>query len=346
MTPRPRPRRILVIDDDPDALELLRSLLLDSIVEIDEAADGATGLTRARHRVPDLIVLDMVLPDTTGTELLQQLRAETRLHSVPVMIVSARRDQATKIAAFEAGADDYVLKPYDLEEILARIRAQLGRRELYERLERLNVELRLANARLEELAITDELTGLANARHFRARLDEEFLRAERYETSLALVIADLDGFKKINDSYGHHAGDKLLAQLAQRLAAQARATDISCRYGGDEFAFLLPHTGLEEAAGFAERICERTAAAPLRLPTKEIVAMALSCGVASWPECAAIRTANELFLAADQALYGAKQAGKGIVAAAPLAESGNHGLVSEPSPRKRRLLRGGKENPS
>ena len=345
MIPGPRPRRILVIDDDPDALALLRSLLLDSIVEIDEAGDGATGLTRARHRVPDLIVLDMVLPDTTGTELLQQLRSEARLRTVPVMIVSARRDQATKIAAFEAGADDYVLKPYDLEEILARVRAQLGRKELYERLERLNVELELANARLKELAITDELTGLANARHFRNRLDEEFLRAERYETPLALVIADLDGFKQINDSHGHHAGDKLLAQLAQRLAAQARATDTVCRYGGDEFAFLLPHTGLEEAVGFAERLCERTPAAPLRLPTKEIVVVGLSCGVGSWPECAAIRTANELFLAADQALYSAKQAGKGIVVAAPPADSGNHSLVPKPSPGERRLLRGGKENP-
>ncbi len=326
-------RRILIIDDDPDALSLMRSLCLDAGVQIDEAMDGATGLERAVAQTPDLIVLDMVLPDAGGIEILRRLRAEPRLAAVPVMVVSARRDQTSKVAAFEAGADDYVLKPYDLREVLARLRSQLSRRETLEKLERANIELRLANERLEELAITDELTGVANARHFRTRLAEEFLRAERYQTSLALIIVDLDGFKAVNDDHGHHTGDRLLSQVAGRLVAEARSTDIVCRVGGDEFAFLLPHTDLDSAEHLAQRLSERIGATPLRLAGGKLAGVGLSCGVAAWPECAEIASADELFIAADQALYRAKRAGKGVVISAPAAGTAQ-GPVTESSKKR------------
>ncbi len=311
-----RERRVLIIDDDPDTLALLRSLCLETGALVDEASDGETGIARALQVPPDLILLDMVLPDATGIEIATTLRAESRLAGVPIIIISARRDQGTKVSALEAGASDYVLKPFDLQEIVARVRAQLRNRELFERLERVNTELRLANLRLEELATTDELTGLANSRHLRARLDDEFLRAERYQTPIALVIGDLDGFKAVNDTYGHHAGDRMLAQLAQRIRAQARSTDIVCRHGGDEFAFLLPHTSVEKARQFAERVCERVTSSPLRLPGGAVAPIALSCGVAAWPESAGITIAKELFMVADQALYQAKASAKGGVAVA------------------------------
>ncbi len=312
-----RRKRALLIDDDPDVLGLLRSLCLEVGVEVDEASDGAAALERARLQPPDLILLDMVLPDAEGPEIALALRSEARLATVPIIMVSARRDQSSKVAALEAGANDYIVKPFDLQEIVARIRAQLRHREAYEKLERNNIELRMANSRLEELATTDELTGLSNARYFRERLDEEFLRAERYETPLALVMADLDGFKSVNDTHGHQAGDRLLAQLAQRLGAQARATDILCRYGGDEFAFLLPHTQSSEAELFAQRLIDRVANAPLRLPNGSIAGIALSCGVACWPESVGINASRDLFVVADQALYRAKESGKGRVVLAP-----------------------------
>ncbi len=318
MTTNIAARRVLLIDDDPDTLGLLRSLCVEIGASVDEADCGEAGVSRARQNPPDLVLCDMVLPDATGIEVVHALRAEPRLAGVPIVMVSARRDQASKVAAFEAGASDYVLKPFDLQEIVARVLAQLRNRELYEKLERTNTELRLANARLEELATTDELTGLLNGRFLRARLDDEFQRAERYETPIALVIADLDGFKAVNDVHGHAAGDRLLSQVAQRLGAQARGSDLVCRYGGDEFAFLLPHTTIEEARSFAQRLVDKIGAAPLRLPGGGLAPIALSCGVAAWPESAGVSVAKELFLVADQALYKAKDDGRGCVVVSPL----------------------------
>ncbi len=332
-------RRALIIDDDPDTLSLLRTLCLEAGVAVDEAVDGNSGLARAREHPPDLILLDMVLPDASGVEITQLLRSDPRFAGTPIVIVSARRDQGSKVAAFEAGVNDYVLKPFDLQEFIARVRSQLHNCELLERLERSNLELRMANARLEELATTDELTGLANARHLRARLDEEFQRAERYEMPLSLVMADLDGFKAVNDRHGHHAGDRLLAQIAQRLGAQARRSDIVCRYGGDEFAFLLPHTMLSEARNFAQRLCTRIASSPLRLPGGGVAPIALSCGVASWPETAGITIAKELFTVADAALYQAKAELKGGVMVAPLADRPVFEIRNDPQKRWPRASR-------
>lgn len=320
-----RPRRVLLIEDDPDVVGLLRALCRDAGVQMDEAPDGDAGLAVARERVPDLILLDVVLPGKDGIEITREMRQEPRLAAVPVVILSARRTQATKVAAFEAGADDYVVKPFGLSEIDARIRANLRKRDLYARLEKTNLELQLANERLAELATTDELTGLLNSRAARDRLAEEFHRASRYETPLSLIMADLDGFKQLNDTHGHPAGDKLLAQLAQRLRATARTTDIVGRYGGDEFIFILPHTGLPEALKLAERLTLKLAQAPLRLPGGRLVPLRLSCGVATLPDSGPLETAEDILEAADRALYAAKKSGGGAVVAArmdsPLGEN-------------------------
>ncbi|MDH3284099.1 MAG: diguanylate cyclase [Acidobacteriota bacterium] len=329
-----RARRALVIDDDPDVRSLVRSLCESARIDLDEAANGRDGLSIARRRPPDVILLDLVLPDGDGTEIAKTLREDPQLATVPLVVLSARRTQESKLAAFEAGADDYVVKPFSLAEIDARIRANLRKRELYERLELMNLELRLANERLSELATTDALTGLCNVRHLRERLRDEYLRAERYETTLALVMIDLDGFKAVNDTHGHAAGDRLLSQLAQRMKAQARATDVVARYGGDEFAILLPHTSLAEAVQFAERLCDRVARAPLRLSDGSPSAVGLSCGVAAWPECRDIELFDELLGRADEALYRAKREGGGAVAAAPprVRRAGRIGAVGAGRP--------------
>ena len=302
-------RRVLVIDDDPDVRDLVRTLCRSAGVILDEASAGRDGLRRALADPPDLILLDLVLPGEDGIDIARALRAEPRIAAVPLVVLSARRTQESKVAAFDAGADDYVVKPFGLAEIDARIRANIRKRELYERLEKTNLELRLANERLAEIATTDELTFLCNVRQFRRRLDEEFLRAERYGTRLALVMSDLDGFKGVNDVHGHLAGDRLLAQLAQRLQAQARVTDLVARYGGDEFAILLPHARLDDATRLAKRLCDRLDRAPLRLESGGVAPVRLSCGVAAWPECADVGSAVELIARADEALYRAKREG-------------------------------------
>ncbi|MBP7146008.1 MAG: diguanylate cyclase [Acidobacteria bacterium] len=316
-----RATRVLVIDDDTDVLGLLRALCHGAGVEILEAVDAQAGLALAREHAPDLVLLDLVLPDRDGLDVLGEMRGDSRLAHVPVVVLSARRTQATKVAAFEAGADDYIVKPFGLQEIDARIRANLRKRELYRKLERANWELRLANERLAELAQTDELTGLANARTLRDRLKDEFLRAERYETPLSVVMADLDGFKATNDRHGHPAGDRILAQLAQRLRAAARATDLVARYGGDEFAFVLPHTGLADATSFAQRLCAHVLEVPLRLGNGSAAGVRLSCGVATWPDSGPMETAEEMLETADQALYAAKRDGGGGVVAAHIESS-------------------------
>jgi diguanylate cyclase (GGDEF)-like protein len=323
-----QPAKVLIVDDDPDTRELLRRVCLDLNAAVDEATDIAGAIDALRHGRPDLVLLDMVLPDAEGLELLSTLRAEPGSEHLPVIVVSARHDTRSKVEALEAGAHDYLAKPFDLQEMLARIGAQLRIRRGWEELERRNLELRVANERLEELASTDELTGLQNARSFHERLREEFLRAERYLTPLSLVMTDLDGFKEVNDKHGHGAGDRIIAQVAQRLRAQARATDIVSRYGGDEFAFLLPHTEVHEAEKFARRLCTKVDTAPLRLPMGGVVPTSLSCGVAAWPASAGIGVARELFLTADRALYEAKRSGRGGVAVAP-AESADR--AAEPS---------------
>jgi diguanylate cyclase (GGDEF)-like protein len=291
----------------------------------------------SEHR-PDLVLLDLVLPDGDGVEIARRLRRDARLTTVPIVVLSARRSQESKVRAFEAGADDYVVKPFGLQEIDARIRANLRKRDLYERLERTNVQLRMANERLEEMATTDGLTGLANRRSLDARLAEEFLRAERYETSLSLVMVDLDGFKAVNDRSGHAAGDALLAQLAQRLRAQARVTDVVARYGGDEFAFVLPHTTLEEAHRFAERLCVSIDGAPLRFADGTPAAIGLSCGVACWPQCDEIASGKDLLARADEALYEIKRSGGAGVAVAPpraVPAVPDPGAAANRSPRSR-----------
>jgi diguanylate cyclase (GGDEF)-like protein len=326
-----RVQRVLIVDDDPDTRELLRRICADLGADADQAEDLRGALERAQAGAPDLVLLDMVLPDGAGLELLESFRGNTALEQVPVIVVSARHDVRSKVDALSAGAHDYLSKPFDLQEMLARIDAQLRIRRRWEELERRNLELRVANERLEELASTDELTGLQNAREFHARLQEEFLRAQRYETPLSLVMTDLDGFKDVNDQHGHGAGDRIIAQVAQRLRAQARATDIVSRYGGDEFAFLLPHTDVHEAEKFAWRLCTKLDTAPLRLPMGGVVPIALSCGVASWPAVEGIGVARELFLSADKALYEAKRGGGGSVV---LAGPGAEDPPARPAPRE------------
>lgn len=340
-----RPRRVLLVEDDPDTMGLLRQLCRAADLIVDEAGDAESALGLARERLPDVVLSDVVLMGMDGIELTRQIVSDPRFAGIPVLILSSRRTQDTKIAAFEAGAADYIEKPFQLAELEARLLAHLRRRQAYEKLERVNWELRLVNERLTELATTDELTGLTNARHFRERLAEEFSRADRYRTPLAVIMSDLDGFKAVNDHHGHAAGDRLLAQVAQRLRAQARSTDIVGRYGGDEFAFLLPHTTIEEALTLAQRLSRRISDAPIRLPNGRPAGVALSCGVASLLDTPGITTAAELLRAADLALYEAKHhGGGGVVAAAgpqdtaALCAAGSTPPAPETTPQKQREM--------
>ena len=302
-------RRVLVIDGDDAVASAVARLGRTAGIEVVHAQDGERGLAFASEEAPDVILLDLALSGRDGIDVLPDLRAEPSLASVPIVVVSGRSSRAAQAAAFRAGADDFIAKPFHGADLDARVRANLRKRDLYLRLERANRELRAANDRLQTLSATDELTSLANRRALASRLADEFARAERYETPLSVVAADLDGFKQLNDAYGHAVGDRVLAQLARRLRALARATDLVARLGGDEFAFVLPHTGLAEARAFAERLLTRFDVVPLRLPGGDVLAVRLSCGVATLPDSGPVETPEALLEAADRALYEAKRAG-------------------------------------
>jgi diguanylate cyclase (GGDEF)-like protein len=292
--------RLLVADDEPDARELL-SEALGGEYDVLTAADGQEAVDLARSQHPDILLLDLNMPRLDGFEVLEQLRADPSTTEMPVILVTARSDDAGKVRALDQGAVDYLQKPFSERELRARVERTL-------RLLRSHIALR-------ELAQTDPLTSLANLRAFRARLDDEVKRARRYRTPLTCVMADLDQLKPINDELGHAAGDRAIAQVAAVIREELRETDFGARYGGDEFVVLLPHTAAEEGRVFAERVCSRIHATELLVGDRRI-SLGASFGVACRSPDAGDAPPESLVHAADGALYAAKRDGRGRVAVA------------------------------
>ena len=271
-----------MVDDDPQTAEVVRSWYRDEPFDILTASDGEEGLRRAASERPDLLLL------------------------------TARRDTADKVEGLRTGADDYVVKPFAFEEVDLRIRGILLRREFVSDLESKIETLHAKTGELEGLLLIDEKTGLFNYREFARRLREEWLRALRYETPLSVIMLDLDHFKAINDRYGHPAGDRVLREFAMLVAGGARNTDVAARFGGEEFAVILPHTGGPLAARVAERI--RAAVNDFTfLEPDDRLKVTVSAGIATWPSHPSIDTAEAFVGAADRALLRAKSMGRNQV---------------------------------
>lgn len=286
--------RVLVVDDEPDTRAAL-ALALDPAYQVLTAADGLAALEVAREARPDLILLDVMLPRLDGYQVLERLRADAATAEIPVLMVSARRDDADKVRGLDLGAVDYIEKPFSVPELHARVER--------------TVRLLQSQSALRELAQTDALTGLANIRAFRVQLERESKRAHRYRTPLTCVMADLDQLKAINDELGHAAGDRAIAAVAAILREQLRETDLGARYGGDEFVVLLPQTEAAEGLIYAERVRTRLAQAHLMVGERQVT-LGVSFGVACQaPDGAG--GAEALLAAADEALYAAKQHGRG-----------------------------------
>jgi diguanylate cyclase (GGDEF)-like protein len=296
--PRPARLRLMVAEDEPDTRAAL-VLALCPTYEILTAADGAEAMAVALASLPDIILLDLMMPKLDGFQVLERLRANPGTNEIPVLVLSARRNEADKVRGLELGAVDYLEKPFSVAELRARVAR--------------TVRLLESDRSLRELARTDPLTGLANRRAFQARLDGEIKRSRRYRTPLACVMVDLDQLKAINDGFGHAAGDQAIVTLASFLRDELRETDFVARLGGDEFVALLPHTGAAGARVYAERVCARLKPCML-LVDGPAIALAASYGVAS--QRPGRHLAGEALLrAADQALYRAKRSGHGAVEA-------------------------------
>jgi len=287
--------KILIVDDSPDALRVARARLKNEPVTILTASGGKEGLDLARRESPDLCLLDVDMPDLSGFDLCRALKADPDCRLIPVIFLSGSTNAGDKVKGLDLGAVDYVTKPFDAFELRARVRAALRTKELQDLLAR--------HARI------DPLTKLPNRRALMDRLQQAWSRVRRHGGDLSLIMADVDRFKDINDSFGHTVGDRLLEMAAGAIASQCREADLAGKYGGDEFAIVVPDETADGAASLAERC--RQAVERLRVDADDRqVATTASFGVA---QMAPDDSMEALVERADAALYEAKAAGRNTV---------------------------------
>jgi two-component system cell cycle response regulator len=309
--------RILVVDDVPDNVEILEARLSSRGYDVATAANGEEALQRVKDGAPHLILLDVMMPGMDGHEVARRVKDDDTLPFIPIILVTALSEAEDVVQGLESGADDYISKPYNFRELEARVRAMLRIKRLQDELDQKNRELELVNKRLKKLSITDGLTELFNHRHVHQLLHDEFERSDRTGESIAVVMMDLDRFKSVNDTYGHPTGDVILYETAQIIKDTAREIDMPGRYGGEEFIAILPDTGEEAGAHFAERVRQAVEEYVFRDGATE-VRMTVSCGVAAFP-APGVDTPEALLKAADNALYQAKHGGRNQVVRASQA---------------------------
>jgi len=239
--------KILIVDDDRKIVEMLEIGLNALGYRTVMAYDGEAAIDMVLKEIPDIILLDLNLPKKNGFEVCRQVRMEIKDNYIPIIMITARDDISSKIEGLDTGADDYITKPVDIKEVMARIKSML-------RIKSLQDELRTAKDELQELAVRDYLTGCFNRRYFTEILQIELKKSSRYDKSFGCIMLDVDDFKKINDNYGHPFGDEVLKQIADILRDNLRESDIIGRYGGEEFIALLPNISQRVEL---EQICER-----------------------------------------------------------------------------------------
>jgi two-component system cell cycle response regulator len=292
--------RVLVIDDVPDNVKLLTYELADDGHEVVTASNGAQALALAATQHPDVILLDIMMPGIDGIETCRRLKADPRLQAIPVIMVSARGLEADVISGLDAGAQDYVTKPFNLSIVLARVRAA-------ERIKTDHDRQTEQNRALLEVATIDPLTSARNRRFLDDALHAGVSFAVRHVLPLSLVMLDVDNFKHYNDTYGHPAGDDVLRTICGLLRKALREHDVVARYGGEEFAVLMPATDSESARAIGERL--RTSIADHEWARRQITA---SVGVATMLPDEPIAPAA-LVADADLALYHSKHQGRNCV---------------------------------
>jgi diguanylate cyclase (GGDEF)-like protein len=293
------PHKILVADDDAINRQVLADLLKPEYTVL-LARDGGQALERAARHAPDLILLDVMMPDMDGYEVLRRLRADPQTRDAAVIFVSGLDRPEDEVTGLKLGAVDYIAKPFNATVVMARVATQL--------------QLVRQRRMLERLAHFDGLTQLANRRRFDELYATEWQRARRDGSPLSLAVLDIDSFKQYNDHYGHPAGDRVLRLLASTVAAcLRRPADLAARYGGEELVLLLPDTGAAQAQAVMEAVCGAIAA--LQIPhaaSRVAPLLTVSVGGATLGACGP-ESADALFAAADRHLYRAKEEGRNRV---------------------------------
>ncbi|NWF99297.1 MAG: diguanylate cyclase [Nitrospirae bacterium] len=297
---------ILLVEDDKIQAQKTREYLEASGYDVILAENGKSALKIAKTENIELILLDRILPDMDGSEVCRWLRLNKDTRSIPIIMLTVKGSVMERVDGLEAGADDYLPKPYNEIELNARIYASLRTKYLRDELKEKNRQLEEVLSKVEILAITDPLTEIYNRRHFSLIIQKEFARTLRYNSPLSCLMVDIDHFKDINDNFGHSAGDIVLKEIAQNIKNCLRKVDTIARWGGEEFVALLPGTKKEDAFIVASRILRSISEFKYTGINKQITA---SIGIATIPELK-INSAEKLIDASDIALYKAKNKGR------------------------------------
>jgi diguanylate cyclase (GGDEF)-like protein len=305
-------KTVLVVDDVPVNIQLLTTYLSAEGYQVISARDGQKAIEQVQTTHPDLVLLDVMMPALNGFEVCRLIKSDPKTKFIPVIMVTALNELSDKIKGIDSGADEFLTKPFHKLELLARVRSLLKQKELHDELQEKVAELEKARAELQQLAITDGLTGLFNYRHFKEQLEHELSRAHRHSLHLSLIMTDIDHFKHYNDTNGHPAGDDVLRGIGSLLKSNIRNIDIAARYGGEEFALILPDASKEAAKVVADKIRRLVEIQEFEFEELQPKGkLTISTGVSTYPEDG--NDADHLVQVADKRLYLAKQAGRNMV---------------------------------
>ncbi len=299
--------RVLIIEDNKPQADAAQKYLKSLGYKVFMAPDGKTAIKALSTDDIDVALLDLELPDMHGTKILQWIKNNDATRRVCVIIVTAKDSLGEKVMGLEAGAVDYLLKPYNDMELQARIRSCLKTQALQDELEKKNLRLTELVNEIKTLAVTDHLTGLYNRRHMNKVLNQEFQRVKRYKDDLSCMVVDVDHFKRINDNFGHAIGDMVLSGIADTLKEGFRSVDIIARWGGEEFVVLMPKTPLKEAMDVAQRLLRSVSTTKFEPIGDEQIT--ISVGLCNTPYTK-IDGAEMIVDFADEALLAAKRNGR------------------------------------
>ncbi|HKQ71411.1 MAG TPA: diguanylate cyclase [Polyangiaceae bacterium] len=288
-------------DDDRLTRELLATILRTHGYIVETCEDGQEAVERVSRGGITLALLDIMMPRLSGLEACRLLKGMTNESFLPVVLVTVKTDSASRVEGLKIGADDYVCKPFEEKELVARVEAML-------RIKRLHDHVASARQKLEKMSVHDELTGLYNYRYLHTRLTEEFKRAERYHDPLACAFVDIDALKSHNDAGSHQLGDHIIRSVAEVTRKCLRDVDVVARYGGEEFLVVLPSTHFGGAVTVAERIWRDVTDKRFTIDGVTFHDVSVSIGVGLYPS-RDVRTKDSLVRAADGALQQAKRDG-------------------------------------
>lgn len=291
------PLTVLVIEDHVDQRELLAVVLQREGYRVITAENGVDALEKLAHADAQIVLSDIMMPKLDGFELIRKIRSDSALKNIYLILITARIQEGDRVRGLDLGADDYITKPFSFSELLARVR--VGSRVVQ------------YQQHLEHQTHIDSLTGLFNRRAFEKKILEEFERAVRYHHPISMLILDIDNFKSINDTYGHHGGDAALVKIAETLRGKTRRSDFPARFGGEEFVLVLPETDHESALLAASKIHEEIRSCTFGTPAKPF-ALTVSIGLSS-TSLKPYSDWKQMLDDADRALYSAKHNGKNRV---------------------------------